>query len=128
MNENLLSYATPVATRRRERIALCLGMAACLAGVGGMWVGLSPVLGLLDSPVGSEVSFFSLDAALILGKLAGFFVALPLGVVGLILGWRWRAPRWVGFLGILLALAAIFLAEGLCGWIVSNRKLIPFND
>lgn len=126
MTENQLSYETPEPARGRERLARSLGMAACAVGLIGTWVGLKQALRMLDYPVGSEISFFSPGAAIDLGRLVGLAVALPLGVLGTIFGWR-RSTRWLGLVGILLALASIFLAGGLCDWIVSNRKLVPFR-
>ena len=130
MTENPLSYATPQPRqplRGRERLALVLGIMSCSTGFSETSGGVSEALRLLDYPVGSEVSFALVKKTIELGRIGGL-LALPLAVLVLIFGWRRRSTRWLGLVGILLALASIFLEAGLCAWIVSSRKLVPFRD
>lgn len=122
-----LDYASPAKQARRQRVAICLGAAACVVAALGTWLPLRQLLRLFSYPRGSDVSFFSLTPAIELGAATGVVIALPLTVVCGVLSWKTRQGRITTLIAAICTLFCIFSSYALCQWIVSSRGLVPFE-
>ena len=98
-----------VVRRDRTELAMGLGIAASTIGAAATVLAVWPLWNFYNLPVGTVMRPMVLTAWEVLLAALGFFVALPLSLVGLFFGWRNRRSRWIGLLAVLLSLSATML-------------------
>jgi hypothetical protein len=119
-----IDYAHHVVRRGWPRLAMGFGIAGCVSGAIAIVLPLWPLWSFYNIPVGTSMRPMWLTAILVIFAALGLFVALPLSVTCLALGWRERRARWISLLGVLLSLSATFIGFGLFNWIVAVRHFV----
>jgi hypothetical protein len=119
-----IDYAHRVDRRGWPRFAMGFGIAGCVTGAIAIPFPLWPLWGFYHVPVGTSMRPMGLTAILVIFAVIGLFIALPLSLTCLALGWRERRARWICLMGVLLSLSATFVGFGLFNWIVAVRHFV----
>ena len=101
-----------------------MGLTACGVAALAIVFPLPSILELLNYPPGTPMRPMGATMMIVLGGMAGLFVAFPLAVVALVGGRRRRAAVVIGLLAIVLACGAVFGDSWLFNHIVSTRGYV----
>ena len=120
----IIPYASEPRRFRLGAYALAIGLTACAIAAFAIVFPLPSILELLNYPPGTSMRPMGATAMIVLGAMAGLFVAFPLAVIALVFGRRRRAAVVIGLLALVLVCGAVFGDYWLFNHIVSTRGYV----
>jgi len=119
----IAEYA-PQTPKRIRRPQTVLGLAACAIAIFAILVPLPFILEMLCYPPGTSMRPMFAAVAIYLGAAIGRFIALPMAIIGLVLGLRQRWTVLLGLTACALAYASVVADHSLFDLIVSSRGYV----